>query len=80
MVYSIKDIQERYGVGEHTVLGWIHAGLLRAVNICRVGSSRPKWRVKEEDLESFELARTHTPSQTRGRRKKQQPRERVFYK
>ncbi len=79
MTYSVKQIQERYRVGEHTVLGWIHSGLMRAINISRVGSSRPKWRIKEEDLEAFELSRMHLPPQPKGRRKKQ-IRERVFYK
>lgn len=76
---GVKEVKARYAVGEHTVLGWIHAGLLRAIDISRVGSSRRKWAIKEEDLEAFELARMHSPAQARGRRKKQ-TRERMFYK
>ena len=30
MTYGIKDLCERYGVGEHTALGWIRSGELNA--------------------------------------------------
>lgn len=70
MTSSIKDIQKRYGVGEHTVLGWIRRGELRAINVCRTGSSRPKWRITEQALEAFEENRTPTPPPPRTRRRK----------
>jgi transposase len=77
--FSIKQLQERYGVGEHTVLGWIHSGLLRAIDISRVTSSRPKWRITPEDLEAFEMRRSHKPPEPRKPRKSKKP-ERMFYK
>jgi len=71
MTYSVKDIQERYGVGEHTVLGWIRLGDLRAVNVSRQLGRRPNWRVTEEALQDFELLRSPTtvPKRTRRRRR-----------
>ena len=79
MTHSTKDLRARYGVGEHTILNWIHNGVLRAIDISRVGSSRPKWRIRDEDLQAFELAREHVPPVPRKRRTKAK-RERVFYK
>ena len=32
---TVRDLCERYGVSEHTVLGWIRSGELRAVNVGR---------------------------------------------
>ncbi len=80
MTFSIKDIQERYAVGEHTVLRWIHQGELLAYSVSRSPGGKPKWRVNEEALEAFELSRTPTPPPIT-RRRKQQPAGVVeFYK
>ena len=72
MTYGIKDVTKRYGVGEHTVLGWIRNGELRAVNVGRTpGARKPRWRITEEALTAFELLRTPTPPPPRTRRRKQ---------
>ena len=69
---TVKDLCERYGVNEHTVLGWIRSGELRAINVGRkAGSKKPRWRVTPEALASFELLRSHTPPPPRTRRKRQ---------
>jgi excisionase family DNA binding protein len=45
-----------------TVLGWIHSGELRAVNLS-AGGKRATWRVAAADLEAFLAARrTVTPA------------------
>jgi excisionase family DNA binding protein len=69
---SVRDLCERYAVSEHTVLGWIRSGELRAVNVGRrSGAKKPRWRITQEALEVFELARTATPPPPRmGRRKR----------
>ena len=69
--YGVKDIQERYGVGMHTVLGWIHSGELDAVDVRRTGSSRPKWRITKEALEAFEMLRAgHSIAPLRNKKKR----------
>ena len=73
MTHNVKDIQNRFGVGEHTVLGWIISGDLQAINVCRTGSTRAKWRITETALAQFELDRTKQPqfqTRKRARRKK----------
>lgn len=58
MTFGVKDICERYGVGEHTVLGWIKNGELSAINIGRSPGGKRKWRITEAALQAFELLRS----------------------
>jgi excisionase family DNA binding protein len=69
---SVRDVCERYGVGEHTVLGWLRSGELRAVNVGRTaGAKKPRWRITQEALEAFEQLRTPgaPPAQMKRRKK-----------
>jgi excisionase family DNA binding protein len=72
MTYSIRQIAERFAVGQHTVLGWIKSGELTAVNVSRRPGCKPHWRITSEALQAFELLRSAQPveSQPRRRRKK----------
>jgi transposase len=82
-MFTVRDIQERYGVTEHTVLGWIKAGELKAVNVGRQpGKLKPRWRVSQSALEQFELQRTATPAMPtpRKQRKRREPEVIQFYK
>ena len=68
---SVRDVCERLGVNEHTVLGWIRSGELRAVNVGRrPGGKKPRWRITQEALEAFEQLRTAAPPAPRLRRRK----------
>jgi excisionase family DNA binding protein len=78
---SVRDLCERYGVGEHTVLGWINSGELRAVNVGRhPGAKKPRWRITQDALEAFEALRTPTPPVPRTRRRKRPADVIEFYK
>jgi excisionase family DNA binding protein len=77
MTYGVKELCERFHVGEHTVLGWIKRGELRAINVSRKPGGKPKWRITQEALEAFELVRTSAPKQPRRSRRKRTP-EGVF--
>jgi transposase len=77
---SVRDVSERYSVGEHTVLNWIASGELRALNVARhPNGGKPRWRVTAEALEAFEVARTSTPATPRARRRNRQPDVIQFY-
>ena len=79
--HAVKDLCERYGVSEHTVLGWIRSGELRAVNVGRhLDTKKPRWRITQEALETFELARTASAPPPRTRRRKQPAGVIEFYK
>lgn len=70
---TVRDLCERYCVGEHTVLAWIRSGELRAIDVSRNRGGKPRWRVTPEALEAFELIRTPSPPPPRKRRRKQPP-------
>jgi excisionase family DNA binding protein len=78
---SVRDLTERYGVSEHTVLGWIASGELRAINVGRrLATKKPRWRITQEALEAFEALRTPTPPPPRTRRRKRPADVIEFYK
>jgi excisionase family DNA binding protein len=79
MTYGVQELRQRFGVGEHTVLQWIHSGELRAINVSRKPSGRPKWRVTKEALDAFVLLRTPTPPAPRAQRRKQAANVVEFY-
>ncbi len=77
---TVRDVCRRYGVTEHTVLAWIRAGELRAVNVGRrPGAKKPRWRVTQAALDAFEAARTPAPIVPRQPRQKQRPDVIRFY-
>ena len=80
MTFGVKDLCERFAVGEHTILGWIKRGELRAINVSRKQVGRPKWRITSEALAAFEQLRTAAPPPTRTRRRKQPNEPILFYK
>ena len=68
---TVKQIAERFGVGEHTVLAWLKSGELRAINVGRTAAKlKPRWRITQEALAEFELRRQAEPPLPRTRRKK----------
>ena len=69
---TVRNVCERYCVTEHTVLGWIRSGELKAINVGRrLGGKKPRWRITQSALEAFEALRTPSPPTTQKRRKKQ---------
>lgn len=72
MTFTVADIQNRFGVTQNTVLGWIAAGELRAINVGREpGKIKPRWRITEDALRDFEILRTATPPMPKVRRRRQ---------
>ena len=39
-MYTVADLEKRYGVNETTVLGWIKSGELKALNVGRTSRKR----------------------------------------
>lgn len=52
-----KEIAERFDVKVHTVMAWIKSGELKAINTVKNRASKPRWKIRPEDLERFEMAR-----------------------
>ena len=57
------EIAAKYGCKPETVIGWIRSGELKALNLARRGSMKPRYRVAPEALEAFELARSVVPKE-----------------
>ena len=78
--FTVRDVAERYGVSEATVLAWIATGELRAFNASRsAGSKKPHWRISEDALTEFEARRSTAPAPTRRTRRKE-PTVEHFYR
>jgi hypothetical protein len=68
---NVRDLCDRFKVGEGTVLGWIQSGELAAINVGRTaGKKKPRWRITPEALAAFELSRSVAPSASPVRRRK----------
>jgi hypothetical protein len=72
---TMRNVQDRFGVGEQTVRAWVKSGQLRAINVSRLPTAnRPLWRFMLADVEAFEAARlTGDPAKPAGRKKKAAP-------
>ena len=80
-MYTVQDLQARYGVTVHTVLGWIRSGELRAVNVGRrSGAKKPRWRIPQAALDAFERLRTPGPPPPRKHRHQRSAEVIEFYK
>ncbi len=82
MTFGVKEVREMYGVGEHTVLRWIRAGELKAIDVSPKTGSRPKWRITQAALDAFEALRgTSAPAPPTTRRRKRKSDQVIeFYK
>lgn len=79
LVFSVQDVADRYGVVQHTVLTWIRAGELIALDVSRNRGARPRWRITSDAIVAFETARTHRSDPPRKRRHKRAPGVIRFY-
>jgi excisionase family DNA binding protein len=66
------DVAQTLGVNESKILGWIRNGELRGVNVAQNRNGRPRWRVSQEALDAFLLARSATPTPKPPRRRRRQ--------
>ena len=55
---TTADVAERLQVNRSKVLGWIAYGRLKAVNTAKGALGRPRWRIKQADLDDFLAGRT----------------------
>ena len=52
------EVAKIYRVKAATVINWIRTGQLRAINIARRGTVRPRFRISVDSLEDFDRSRT----------------------
>jgi excisionase family DNA binding protein len=58
IMLTVRDVMNRFGVTQGTVLGWIRSGELKAVNVGRSpGKKKPRWRISSDAIVAFEASR-----------------------
>lgn len=66
-----REVARRYGISQEKVLNMIRSGELRAINVACRSSSRPRYRIGEDDLIVWENSRLAAqPKVARARRRK----------
>lgn len=71
-VLTPPQLAKRWRVKVTKVLGWIRSGELRAINLATKATRKPRWKIRAEDVEAFELLRASNEVQkpSRARRAK----------
>lgn len=59
MLLTVREAGDMLGISRSSVYELIHSGQLRVVNVATLGSSRPRFRVRRDDLQAFVDAHTH---------------------
>jgi len=82
MTRNVGQTAELFAVSQHTVLAWIGAGELRAVNVARSIGGRPRWRITDAAITQFESLRSASTVPQPARRPRRKSREKVteYYK
>ena len=62
--YGPDWVAKLLGVSKGTVIGWCKDGTMPAVNVARASAKRARYRMSEEDIETFEQRRGNKPVPT----------------
>lgn len=73
--FKPAEIAERYACDVGKVLDWLKSGALVGINVAKSAAGRPRWRIRQEDLDRFEESRSSKPAapQSKPSRRKSQP-------
>lgn len=72
------EIAARFRVKPETVIGWIRSGELRAIDVSRQGSRRPRFRIDPGDLIAFANRRAVAVAPSKRSRRRQKPQNDVI--
>ena len=67
---TVTEVARHLKINRDKVLGWINSGKLRAANTAKRQGSRPRYRIKRTDLETFLAGRTKAAEPKRFKRAK----------
>lgn len=59
--YAPEWVAKLFGVTRGTVIGWCQDGTMPAVNVARASATRQRWRMSDEDIETFNERRQNRP-------------------
>ena len=72
-----RELATSWGIGVDKVLGWIHRGELRAINVSSKQGLRPRFLIDLADVAAFEAARSVQPPMPPARRSRRRRDEKV---
>jgi transposase len=55
------QVASRYGVSKGTVITWCESGVMPAVNVASPTAKRKRYRMSDEDMETFDARRANKP-------------------
>ncbi len=70
--FSPAQVAKSYGSSVDKVRSWITSGKLTAINVGS-GKVKPRWRIRQSDLDAFEAARMSKPQPKPARRRRKDP-------
>lgn len=59
--FTPEQVARHFGVSKGTVIGWCEAGLMPAVNVASPTAVRKRWRMSEDDIDTFRERRANKP-------------------
>jgi hypothetical protein len=78
--FTASQVAARFGVDIDTVYGWLRTGLLPSVNVAaKAGSRKPRYMIRQQDLDQFEQTRATKPPPARQSRKRKNPGVEKFF-
>ncbi len=72
ITFSPAQVAESYGMSVDTITKKIADGELGAINVGS-GKLKPRWRIRQSDLDAFEQARESKKPPTPSRRRRKDP-------
>jgi predicted site-specific integrase-resolvase len=71
MYKTPEQVGELFGVSAEVVISWVQAGLMPAVNVASVQSTRKRYRMTDADIEAFKQRRQEQPPQPKPSRRRE---------
>jgi len=59
--HAPDPVGKMFGVTKQTVIKWCESGVMPAVNVASPSATRKRWRMSDEDIETFESRRQNKP-------------------
>ncbi len=72
---SVANVAHLLGCDQRTVLAWIRAGELQALNVATRPKGKPRWKIPQDAWEAFQRSRSNQatiPAKAPTRRRKRQ--------
>ena len=66
--YAPDQVGKMFGVTKQTVIKWCESAVMPAVNVASPSATRKRWRMSEDDIETFNNRRQNKLPETSGKK------------